>query len=346
MKSWLTNQTSKEHDWVNQIRSDFNCDNSPVDFKTWEFLIFIFGCYIKEILDACVATFTTNQGIVKLSDLFSHIYPLNLEITWTIILKIAIGYALLIYFNFRYYGSKSLWYIIIFWIFCVAFPSFDSLVKANLKWMGMVSAIKLIISFGLFIYFFAIDPVHLDSLKLLLYDNLEIDITTGRIYRTYLSKISKKKVGKLLMAITVVVASSILLLLLMQILDKIMGSPQKKPREKSTNQKMIESIFKTSWHGWINVAISSVITAPILEELIYRRCIMKIGKYKWWTTIVSAFIFGLVHLHNDSIKQIIPYIFPGMVFATTLYISRNIWHCIFAHSAYNFITLINMMINN
>lgn len=333
------------------MRASFDCDHIFVNFKSWEAILFLLGCYLKEILEMLGSTWLkiTKDYSADISNSVSSLfyYPFNSTIIRIIVFKLAIGYLFLLYFYFKYYGSKSLWFINIFWIYAIFIPSLDIFMSQMLK-----SVIYLLIKFGVVIFFFAVDPVHLDSLKLLLYDNLEIDVTTGRIYRTYKSKFCRKKAEKLLLSVLGIIFSSIAIMLFIKLIGNIINpsnksesSPKTTPDDKTVNQQKIEERANSNWGGFIDVAIGSVIAAPIIEEFVYRRCTMKIGKYKGWTVFVSAFIFGLIHLNEEEgVKHIVPYMIPGVVFGMALYVSRNIWHSIFAHSAFNLLTLFSILI--
>lgn len=86
--------------------------------------------------------------------------------------------------------------------------------------------------------------------------------------------------------------------------------------------------------------ISAVIFAPILEELVFRLSLRKIFPTKWLFIVISGLIFGTLHLIagiNSPIEflYIIPYGFPGAVFAYLLVKTDNIMVPIGLHFIHN-----------
>lgn len=88
---------------------------------------------------------------------------------------------------------------------------------------------------------------------------------------------------------------------------------------------------------------SSVIYAPIIEELIFRKTLKNILKYKYLFIISSGLIFGLLHISEPSLKELlfsIPYIIMGIDFAYIYYKTNNIFTTITFHLCHNLILLI------
>lgn len=116
--------------------------------------------------------------------------------------------------------------------------------------------------------------------------------------------------------------------------------------ELSSNEEAIRSLIKTYP---IYMAFSSVIYAPIVEELIFRNSIRKIIKNDLIFIFMSGILFGLVHVigSSESINEIlmgIPYIIMGIDFAYIFYKSKNIFTTISIHSIHNLILLIIQLI--
>lgn len=81
--------------------------------------------------------------------------------------------------------------------------------------------------------------------------------------------------------------------------------------------------------------ISTVILAPIVEELMFRGMILNrlMSKFpKWAAVLVSAIAFGALHMNWT---QGIFAGLVGIVFAMVYVKTRSLWLCIFAHAANN-----------
>ena len=94
----------------------------------------------------------------------------------------------------------------------------------------------------------------------------------------------------------------------------------------------------------IYMSFSTVIYAPIVEEITFRKTIRNIVDNKWIFIILSGLIFGLVHLSspyglNDYLMTI-PYILMGTVLSYIFYKSDNIFISISLHALHNFILLL------
>ncbi len=85
---------------------------------------------------------------------------------------------------------------------------------------------------------------------------------------------------------------------------------------------------------------STVLYAPIVEEIICRQAIKDIVKEKWPFIIISGFIFGFAHVIGLasspwSFLYIIPYGALGSVFAYVFYQTKNLFSSIFLHALHN-----------
>ena len=92
------------------------------------------------------------------------------------------------------------------------------------------------------------------------------------------------------------------------------------------------------------MSFSTVIYAPIVEEITFRKIIKNIVDNKYLFVIVSGVMFGMVHLNiNPSINDylmIIPYIIMGLDFAYIYSKTDTIFSTIGFHMLHNLILLI------
>lgn len=94
----------------------------------------------------------------------------------------------------------------------------------------------------------------------------------------------------------------------------------------------------------IYMSFSTVIYAPIIEEITFRKIIKNIVNNEYLFIIVSGFMFGMVHLNmNTSINDylmIIPYIVMGIDFAYIYNKTNTIFSTIGFHMLHNLMLLI------
>lgn len=176
------------------------------------------------------------------------------------------------------------------------------------------------------IYLFITDLIYLIILVYLYKDELKSD----------LSKF-KKNGDKL---ITKYFPIYLLGVFLMGISNMIVSSITK--IEISSNEEAVRTLIK---FYPVYMIFSSVIYAPIVEELIFRKSIRKIFDDKVVFILISGFLFGLVHVigSSSSLNEIlmgIPYIVMGIDLAYIYYKSDNIFTTMFIHSMHNFILLL------
>lgn len=112
--------------------------------------------------------------------------------------------------------------------------------------------------------------------------------------------------------------------------------------ELSSNEQTIRSLIK---FYPVYMIFSSVIYAPIVEELIFRKSIRKIFDDKIIFILTSGFLFGLVHVIGSSsssneLLMGIPYMIMGIDLAYIYYKSDNIYTTMFIHSMHNFVLLL------
>lgn len=92
------------------------------------------------------------------------------------------------------------------------------------------------------------------------------------------------------------------------------------------NQEAINNLFDISP---LYIYFASVIYAPIVEELIFRKAIRNIIPNKYLFIAISGLLFGSLHVIGNinawyDILYIIPYSAPGIIFAYMLYKTDNI----------------------
>ena len=109
----------------------------------------------------------------------------------------------------------------------------------------------------------------------------------------------------------------------------------------STNESLIrEYIDKYPLY----MAFSTVIFAPISEELIFRKSIKNIFKNKYLFIIISGLIFGVLHIQNfgdiNDILFSIAYIIMGLDFAYIYSRTNNIFTTMTFHICHNLILFI------
>lgn len=143
-------------------------------------------------------------------------------------------------------------------------------------------------------------------------------------YKKYLSKyIIIYLIGVLLMIIGNTIIS--------KITNQSLSGNEIEIRERITNYPLI-------------MIFSTIIYAPIIEEIIFRKSIKNIFKNKYLFIIISGLIFGILHIANfkdlNEILYSIPYIIMGLDFAYIYYKTNNIFTTITFHFFHNLILLI------
>jgi membrane protease YdiL (CAAX protease family) len=80
--------------------------------------------------------------------------------------------------------------------------------------------------------------------------------------------------------------------------------------------------------------VTLVVTAPLLEELMFRGYLLRAWSEKWglWTgVLLSSAVFGLVH------PDTVPAMLTGVGLALLYLRTQSLWAPIFAHAAYNLV---------
>ncbi len=116
----------------------------------------------------------------------------------------------------------------------------------------------------------------------------------------------------------------------------------------AANQMVIQQSLQSN--GMIFIFLSAVILGPIAEELVFRKAIFGLIKHQYVALVVSAIIFGGIHLLGevslaDAVINGIVYITLGFVFGY-IYIrnKKNIAVNIAVHILYNFISVLMVLL--
>ena len=100
-----------------------------------------------------------------------------------------------------------------------------------------------------------------------------------------------------------------------------------------------EAIIKLFSKVPIYACITTIIFAPILEELVFRLSFRKMFKNDLLFIIISGLFFGSMHVLSSTsyseLLYVIPYSIPGFIFAYTLIKSDNIFVPIGLHFIHN-----------
>ena len=107
-----------------------------------------------------------------------------------------------------------------------------------------------------------------------------------------------------------------------------------------------ESIVSSIEAYPIMMFLSSVIFAPFVEEIIFRKCIFSYFKKDLYGALISITTFALIHVFSSfDFIHILPYIFAGIFFSLSYILSkRNIWISITVHTIVNLISFIALVI--
>ena len=99
-------------------------------------------------------------------------------------------------------------------------------------------------------------------------------------------------------------------------------------------------------------AISAIIFAPIIEELVFRKGFKKVTNNKHLFAIATGLLFALAHV-TSSIKAVsdlimliylVPFGALGIAFGYTYYENDNIYSTIFIHSLHNAINILELIL--
>ena len=112
------------------------------------------------------------------------------------------------------------------------------------------------------------------------------------------------------------------------------------------NETLVRDLF---FDYPILMALSIIIIAPFLEEVIFRKVLNKVIQKKWLYIITSGIIFGTIHALTGitepiELLYIIPYGILGSTFAYTYYETKTIWATISTHALHNAISMLILVI--
>ncbi|PAT01024.1 hypothetical protein CI105_08810 [Candidatus Izimaplasma bacterium ZiA1] len=107
--------------------------------------------------------------------------------------------------------------------------------------------------------------------------------------------------------------------------------------EQAQNQEMLEEMFKDNFFNKISLVIYSVLFAPLVEELLFRKSINGLFKNPVIGLIISSLAFGLIHvISGGDYIQIIYYAALGFALGASYMISKkNIFVPIILHMGFN-----------
>ena len=109
--------------------------------------------------------------------------------------------------------------------------------------------------------------------------------------------------------------------------------------DSSENQQIIVSVMEV--HPFL-MALTTVILAPLVEEIIFRMTLMRKTIFHPWVSILlSSLLFGLIHViaAGDFIFAL-PYIAMGIPLGYSYYKTQNIWYPIGIHVLQNLFSTI------
>lgn len=115
--------------------------------------------------------------------------------------------------------------------------------------------------------------------------------------------------------------------------------------ELSGNESTLRELIKSIP---IYMGFSTVLYAPFVEEIIFRKSIRNVTKNKKVFVLLSGFIFGILHITSFSnVKEIImgiPYIIMGIDFAVIYVKSNNIFTTMIFHLFHNLILFLMIIL--
>jgi len=124
------------------------------------------------------------------------------------------------------------------------------------------------------------------------------------------------------------------------------------PGGEAVNQLSIELLLKSP--GAPLMILSSIILAPIVEELIFRKVIFELARNKWVALSISSLAFGIVHVSNELFSLsgfghflyvFVPYLLLGAGFSATYIVyKRNVITTIGAHMIWNIFAVITSIL--
>ncbi len=176
---------------------------------------------------------------------------------------------------------------------------------------------------------FAINVLFMLFIFLIYKKELSKDINDFKVnYKEYLSK----NIGLYLTGVLLMALSNILLQFITHL-------------EISGNEESVRSLISRIP---LFMAFSSIIYAPFVEEIIFRKIVKNIINNKYIFIIISGVIFGVLHITNymdiNEILMGIPYIIMGIDFAYIYHKTNNIFTTMTFHLCHNLILFLLQLI--
>ena len=107
-------------------------------------------------------------------------------------------------------------------------------------------------------------------------------------------------------------------------------------------QTLIQIARRLSWHGLAMIAASSVLLAPIVEELTYRLILFRLLNRafpSFVSAILASAVFAAAHL---NLKTFLPLFVMGLFLQDAFCRTRSILPSILMHAAFNLISIVLM----
>lgn len=116
----------------------------------------------------------------------------------------------------------------------------------------------------------------------------------------------------------------------------------------SLNQQAIERSLLSS--TGILMILMTVIFAPVLEELVFRKAMFRFFKNPWVAMVISSVLFGLIHVTSETeilafVTNLITYSASGFALGY-VYIKNknNVWASILVHAVSNAVSIIFILV--
>lgn len=108
-----------------------------------------------------------------------------------------------------------------------------------------------------------------------------------------------------------------------------------------------EAVINNIKENVVLMAFSTCLFAPIVEEIIFRKCIFSYFLKDRYGILVSTLAFGLIHVVSTlDFIHILPYLFTGLLLSVFYSLSkRNIYVPLLAHIIVNTISFIVICVN-
>ena len=114
----------------------------------------------------------------------------------------------------------------------------------------------------------------------------------------------------------------------------------------STLNHSLSKICLDEWIPSFSRAFEVLIFAPIIEELVYRYCLIppKKGFLKYLMIVISSFVFAYMHAEVNGIDGqlilLLPYFSAGILYGVLYGYYQNIWYSISAHFTWNLMVIL------